>query len=89
MKSFLLTYDLNRPGQNYGELYEGIKNLGTWWHCLDSSWVVKHPGPATAIRDALSPFLDNNDRLIVLELTGVAAWHGFDKQCNDWLKTNL
>ena len=40
MATMLIGYDLNRPGQNYDDLFDEIKNLGTWWHCLDSTWLV-------------------------------------------------
>lgn len=39
--SILVGYDLNRPHQDYGDLIDAIKALGTWWHCLDSTWIVK------------------------------------------------
>ena len=42
MSALLITYDLNAPGQKYDDLYQEIKDLGsTWWHYLDSTWVVK------------------------------------------------
>uniref|UniRef100_UPI003FD8692B hypothetical protein n=1 Tax=Desulfovibrio sp. TaxID=885 RepID=UPI003FD8692B len=49
--SYLISYDLNAPGKNYDQLYDAIKSLGGWWHHLDSTWIVTHAGPATAIRD--------------------------------------
>jgi hypothetical protein len=27
---YLIMYDLNRPGQDYSNLYEAIKRLGAW-----------------------------------------------------------
>lgn len=89
MQSYLITYDLMKPGQDYQKLFAAIKALGLWWHCLDSTWIVKHAGPASAIRDALQPFIDANDRLLVVKLSGEAAWFGFSKECADWLRTNL
>ena len=30
------------PGQNYESLIDAIKAIaGTWWHCLDSTWIIK------------------------------------------------
>lgn len=90
MATYLIGYDLNRPGQNYPELIEAIKNIGTnWWHCLDSTWIVKHPGSAETIRDALKPHIDSNDELLVVLLSGEGAWAGFDEQCSLWIKNNL
>jgi hypothetical protein len=90
MKSFLIGYDLNKPGQNYENLFVAIKKLaGTWWHCLDSTWIIKSDSTAAAIRDALSPHIDQSDELLVVELSGVGAWVGFNAECSGWLKENL
>lgn len=90
MASYLISYDLNRPGQDYGSLFAAIKRLsGTWWHNLDSTWIVKHDGPATSIRDALVPYLDPNDELLVVMLTGQGAWQGFAEEGSKWLRDNL
>lgn len=40
MNTLLVGYDLNRPGQNYTELIEYLKSQVTWWHHLDSTWLV-------------------------------------------------
>ena len=89
MTTYMIGYDLNRPGQDYADLIAAIKDQGTWWHCLDSTWLVKSERTAVQIRDALSPHLDKNDELLVARLTGEAAWTGFDQQCSSWLKNNL
>lgn len=90
MASYLIGYDLNAPGKDYTKLIDAIKALGSnWWHCLDSTWIIKHEGPSTAIRDALTPLLDPNDELLVALLAGEAAWRGFGDQCSKWLKDNL
>ena len=90
MHAYLISYDLSSPGQDYASLIDAIKALSkTWWHHLDSTWIIRHPGPATEIRDALSPHIDSNDELLVVQLTGTAAWTGFDQKGSDWLKNNL
>ena len=85
----MVSYDLNAPGKNYEALYEAIKSLGAWWHHLDSTWIVKHDGPAGQIRDTLARSLDNNDKLLVVRLTGEGAWRGFNDSGSKWLKDNL
>lgn len=90
MASYAIGYDLITPGQDYEDLLDAIKKVGSnWWHCLDSTWIIKHPGPASAIRDALTPHMDANDKLLVMKLTGEGAWKGFDTDCSSWLKDNL
>ena len=89
MKSYLISYDLNSPGQDYDSLYEAIKAIGSCWHCLDSTWIVKTDKSAVEVRDSISPKIDNNDSLLVVKLSGEGAWTGFDNDCSSWLKNNL
>jgi hypothetical protein len=85
----MIGYDLNKPGQNYANLFEAIQKIGNWWHCLDSTWIVKSSSSAVQIRDYLQSHIDKSDELIIVELSGVAAWTGFDETCSSWLKNNL
>jgi hypothetical protein len=91
MKSYLIGYDLNKPGQDYTDLINAIKKLASGsWHCLDSTWIIKSDSAAVAIRDTLKPHLDSSDELLVMNVTGVErAWVGFDKECSDWLSNNV
>ena len=89
MNTYLISYDLNSPGQDYNALHEAIKALGNWWHCLGSVWIVKNSGPSKDVRDALTPHIDDNDSLLVTKLTGEGAWIGFNNECSSWLKENL
>lgn len=89
MKSYFIGYDLNKTGQDYKELIEQIKKLGAWWHCLDSTWIIKTDMTAVQIRDILKPKIDSNDELLVVKLSGEAAWTGFDENCSSWLRNNL
>ena len=89
MKSYMIGYDLNKSGQDYTKLKEEIKKIGDWWHCLDSTWIVKSDSTAVEIRNHLKKFIDSNDELLVARLSGDAAWTGFNKDCSDWLLKNL
>ena len=88
-KSYLIGYDLNKSGQDYKTLIEEIKKLGTWWCCLDSTWIIKSDSSSMVIRDHLKKFIDTNDELLVVGLTGEGAWIGFSVECSTWLKSNL
>lgn len=90
MPKYMIGYDLNKTGQNYTTLIEGIKKLGgdNWWHCLDSTWIIPHAGPATAIRDTLMQYIDANDELLVTKFDGEWATFGFDGTCTKWLQNS-
>jgi hypothetical protein len=61
MKTYLIGYDLMKQGQDYDVLIEEIKKIGNWWHCLDSTWIIKTNLDSEQIRNRLIPKIDNND----------------------------
>lgn len=64
----LITYDLNKPGQDYSSLYEEIKKAGTWWHHLDSTWIISTSQTPVEWQKRLQEHLDENDSLLVIEV---------------------
>lgn len=89
MKTYLVGYDLNRPEQNYTDLIAALRNYPNWWHHLDSTWIIKTSDSAATIRDSLSRFIDANDELLVVALTGESAWRGFNDEGSRWLSDNI
>lgn len=87
MASYLVTYDLIKR-KNYPELIAALEKY-PYWHCLGSSWIVKSDASSSAIRDNLKQHTDEDDKLLVVKLTGEGAWRGFDKICSQWLLNNL
>ena len=64
----LITYDLNKPGQNYNDLYEEIKKAGTWWHHLDSTWIINTEYSSIEWNTRLKKHMDSNDSLLIIEV---------------------
>lgn len=90
MPTLMIGYDLNAPGQTYDDLIDRIKSHGGWWHHLDSTWLVSTALSARQMRDDLTAYLDPNDELLVLDVTGVNwATKGIAKSGNDWLHDYL
>ncbi|MGW3485501.1 hypothetical protein [Rhodococcus indonesiensis] len=90
VNTILIGYDLNSPGQDYAKLIEKLKSYGTWWHHLDSLWIVKTDASAKEMRDDLKTLIDAGDELLVINITGdAAAWTGFNDRGSKWLKENL
>lgn len=87
MAALLITYDLNRPGQEYDEFYEVIKSY-TWVRLSESSYGVDTTDTPAQVYDKLSPHLDENDRVYVITLK--KPWRGFGlEEVNDWLEERL
>jgi hypothetical protein len=98
MPVYLVGYDLRHGTEaEYTELIEAIKKISaSWWHCLDSTWLIVHPGPASSIRDALGPHLQwpddqrRGDKLFVARVDKGAAWtKSFNDNCQGWLREHL
>lgn len=85
----MVTYDLNRPGQNYQDLYPTIKALGNWWHCLESVWFVNTSLTSAQMRDRVRMVVDANDKVLVTPVGPDWATSGFNEDCNKWLRDNL
>lgn len=82
---YSINYDLNSPGQDYKELHKAIKNLGTWWHYLDSTWLVSTSKNADQIWERLKPHTDKNDYVLVVGITqDRAGW--LPKEAWDWIR---
>jgi hypothetical protein len=90
MRTLLVGYDLNKPGKDYAPLIARLRELGTWWHHLDSTWLVRTNLSVVEIRDNLRKLMDSSDELLVIDVTGdAAAWAGIKKSGSDWLLEHL
>lgn len=67
---YMITYDLNSTGQRYNELISAIKKAsnGCWCTFWKSSYLIQSPLSPSQITDRLKPYLDSNDRLLVIEV---------------------
>jgi len=91
MPVYMIGYDLHRSlEQNYDKLYSALETIGSgYWDCLDSTWLVITGKTPVQIRDELKPYLEENDRLLVMRYGEGAAWHGFKDDCQTWLEDKL
>lgn len=77
MTRFVVSYDLNKTGQDYASLYKRLRELGairvqysTWMVRLQTGWTEMN------LAEDLWKYMDANDSLLVLNLaTGNAAWY--------------
>lgn len=73
MKKHLVSYDLDKPGQDYHPLIARLRELGAE-RVLYSEWLLRSESGCAEVRDDLKRFIDGSDRLLVMALTGEAAW---------------
>jgi hypothetical protein len=87
MKCYIISYDLVNQ-RDYESLHKAIKSYSGWAKITESTWAVKTDNTAKEIRDHLSEFLDQDDRVFVIKSGVEAAWR--NSICkNEWLKNNL
>jgi hypothetical protein len=89
MAIYMVGYDLDKPGQDYKDLIAALKKYSSWWHCLDSTWLINTNDSTPTVRDNLRQYLDTNDKLLVATISAPGAWYGFDESCSGWLLNNL
>lgn len=77
MEVFLVTYDLNSPGQDYKPLIKALKKFESSYKVCESAWFIKSMVLTKAdIFDILKPLMDENDVLLVSKVS-------------DWIGVNL
>jgi len=90
MAVYLISFDLDSPGQNYDKIGEAIKSYDTWAKILTTTFLIVADETAKDVRDYLIKFIDSNDKLFVAKLSGETAWTGpFSKEITEWLKNNI
>jgi len=88
---YLVTYDLvgtSETSSDYERLIERIKKYPNWGKIQKSVWLIRTSDSHTAVRDALWSYMDSNDRLFVIQVTGTAAWQNVICETS-WLKNFL
>ena len=73
MKPFLISYDLDKPGQNYDGLISRLKQYNAK-RVLMSQWILGSSASALEILKDLRRFMDSNDRILVVETSGDWAY---------------
>lgn len=73
MTVYCVSYDLNKPGQNYDSLYEELENSTSRLHFLDSTWLIYTRESANQLLSRLLKHIDLNDCLLVIEVTSSYA----------------
>jgi hypothetical protein len=91
LPSILVAYDIHPPkGEAYENLIEGIRSLGTWWHHLETVWIVQCAHKPAEVRDRLKSHIGTEDQLLVVDISGdVAGWAGVNDAGSKWLAQNI
>ncbi|HEX2091299.1 MAG TPA: hypothetical protein VHG28_02810 [Longimicrobiaceae bacterium] len=86
MDVLLVTYDLNaeKSKDDYEGFY-GVIKQGAWARLSESAYVISTSSSPAEVFDQLRPYIDENDRVLVIRLE--APWAGRHAQeVVDWLR---
>jgi hypothetical protein len=82
MAVILVACDLRNAKRKYQPLRDYLAGF-TCCKDLESVWLLDTEMTTRQIRDALKPFLDQDDRTLVVRLQ--RDWHSTNLACGDWL----
>lgn len=92
-KVYIVSYDLRLPETrlDYQRLIQHIKSSYSFWaKPLKSVWLIRTEKGIAEVRDELRGFLDSNDQLVILDVTG-ADWatYGITAEVTTWMRQNI
>lgn len=90
-KRYMITYDLNKSGKDYENVIESIKAAsdGVWCSYWKSTYLIRSDySTADEVSEKITPYLDNDDRLIVIEVVNNKQGWLSNKQW-DYINNNI
>ena len=90
MPTYLVSYDLKKPGKDYSSLHGHLKSYANCAKPLESVWLIPTPMTAEVLRDTIRQHMDANDLLFVVNVTKrEAAWVGMPENVSQWIINNM
>jgi len=76
MPIYVISYDLNSPGQKYQKIKEAIESCGESIKPMESFWLLDSELTCSSISEKVRQAHDTNDRHLVMRLSS---------ECQGWL----
>ena len=85
---YLISYKLkNAISRDNSILNDTIKNLGVWWHYLDTTWLIHtNNHNASQIADIIHSNMQEGDRLFVVQIDGQQRNGWLPREAWEWIK---
>ncbi len=90
MKTIFVFYYLLGDSGNSKSVDRYLESFESWVFVGYNAWFIKTNKTVSEIRDEMKKHLPENSRVLTLDVTG-APWatFNFDKDVNEWMKTDL
>lgn len=86
--AYIVTYDLQQPANQYKLLFDELQRSQTWWHYLNSTWIVVRYETLAELGSKLRSLIYQDDRLLIQPAKGPSdGWLPGDAW--EWLQRNL
>ena len=82
----LISYDLRNPIKNYDDLYTTLKTADSWWHYLESTWLLNTPDSVDDWQKKIRHTLDDNDIFIVVDITKQPRNGWLPQKAWEWIR---
>lgn len=84
-KQYLITYNLKTTNWNYTPFFNALKNIGPWWHYLDSTWIIKTSFSSQQIHSILGPHLPQADHILIVEIIPETRFGWLSQDAWNWI----
>lgn len=89
MTTYIVTFEVSDASKK-SDLKGKLKQYGGYCAIHDNCWAIVSDQNPSKIRDSLSEFLSDADRMFIIRSGTSAAWiNSYGKQYDEWLKDKL
>ena len=85
---YLISYDLKTPNANYDALYDRLKSASSWWHYLDSTWLIYTTESLDTWRQKVQDAIGTDDLFIIIDITKQQRNGWLPKKAWEWIRTH-
>lgn len=82
----LVSYDLKKPDRDYNPLYSLLKTAPSWWHYLESTWIIRTNETVQAWADKIRTVVDPSDYVIIIDITNKPRQGWLPMEAWEWIK---
>ena len=84
---YMVSYDLNSPGNNRKEVIESLESFGCWCKCATTTSLIKTQLVISDVEEIVMRHLDETDSMIICQVSGNIKGKLHQKEW-DWIHNN-
>lgn len=84
MPVYSVSYDLNKPGQDYSGLLNELRASPGYLHFLKSGWLIGTKESPNQVWDRLAKHIDKGDKLLIIQVVNY-KWGWLTKEQWEWI----